>query len=149
MEPTTMLAASVAISSVTQILGGISAKKEAELNAYQLKTDSILNQVRASQMAEQRLRDYDQATSTNLAAFAAAGRDIGSDRSVKAFLEAEKGKLAEDISRAGTQTELERLQSMQAMATERRKGRTALAVSILNAADTASSGYYDYKSVQK
>lgn len=142
MDPVTLLLTSTAIQSVGSVLGGIGAKKEAELNAYRMKTDMILGEVRTSQMARQRLDEYRQATSANIAAFSAAGRDIGSDRSVKAFLDKQREVAMTDVDRIGTQAELERLQSRQAMATERRRGRAALATSLISAASSAGEGLY-------
>lgn len=142
MDPVTLLLGSTILQSVGAVAGGIGAKKEAELNAYRMKTDMILGEVRTSQMARQRLDEYRQATSANIAAFSAAGRDIGSDRSVKAFLDKQREVAMTDVGRIGTQAELERLQSQQAMATERRRGRTALATSLISAASSAGEGLY-------
>lgn len=148
MSPTTMLIGSTILQSVGSILGGIGAKKESELNAYRMKTDMILNEVRASQMARQRLDEYRQATSANIAAFSAAGRDVGSDRSVKAFLEKQKEVAMTDVGRIGVQAELDRLQSQQAMATERRRGRTALATSLISAASSFGEGMYRVQDIK-
>lgn len=142
MDPATLLLGSTILQSVGAVVGGIGAKKEAELTAYRMKTDMILGEVRTSQMARQRLDEYRQATSANIAAFSAAGRDIGSDRSVKAFLDKQREVAMTDVGRIGTQAELERLQSQQAMATERRRGRTALATSLISAASSAGEGLY-------
>ena len=142
MDPVTLLLGSTILQSVGAVVGGIGAKKEAELTAYRMKTDMILGEVRTSQMARQRLDQDRQATSANIAAFSAAGRDIGSDRSVKAFLDKQREVAMTDVGRIGTQAELERLQSQQAMATERRRGRTALATSLISAASSMGEGLY-------
>jgi hypothetical protein len=148
LSPTSLLIGSTILQAGGAILGGIGAKKESELNAYRMKTDMILNEVRASQMASARLEEYRQATSANIAAFSAAGRDIGSDRSVKAFLDKQREVAMTDVGRIGTQTELDRLQSQQAMATERRAGRTALATSLISAVSIGAEGAYRYQDIK-
>lgn len=148
MNPATMLLGSTILQSVGSVIGGIGAKKEAELTAYRMKTDMILNEVRSSQMARQRLEEYRQATSANIAAFSAAGRDIGSDRSVKAFLDKQREIAMTDVGRIDTQSELDRLQSQQAMATERRRGRTALAGSLISAGTSLGEGLYRVQDIK-
>lgn len=148
MDPATLYLGSQLFSIGGTILGGIGAKQEAELNAYRMKTEMIMNEVRASQMASARLEEYRQATSANLAAFAAAGRDIGSDRSVKAFLDKQREVAMTDVGRIGTQAEMDRLRSQQEMATERRRGRTAFASSLISAVGSGFETGYRYEDIR-
>jgi hypothetical protein len=136
-----MMMVSSAISSVGSIIGGIGAKNEAKLNAFNIETDKKLNQAQAAQMANARKEEYDLATSSNIAAFSAAGRDIGSDRSVKAFLDKQKEIMGKDVGRIQTQTRIEDLKSTQQAAAVRREGQQALIGSLFDAASTSAKGY--------
>ena len=72
--------------------------------------------------------------------FAASGRDIGSDRSVEAFLEKQKEIAATDLSRLAEQRRMEAsARSREAMAL-RRGGRNARRASMLKAAGTVAYG---------
>lgn len=142
MDPATLFLISTAVSAGGTILGGIGAKQEAELTAFNIETEKRQNQVAAMQQARARRDEYDLATSSNIAAFSAAGRDITTDRSVQAFLEKQKEVAAQDIGRIATQTNVEDLRSdMMAMAA-RRQGRNALYASLFNAAGTVGEGLY-------
>ena len=70
------------IGAAGQIAAGVGAQREAELTAFNIGTEKKLNRVQAQQQALARQEEYDLATSANVAAFAAMGRDITSDRSV-------------------------------------------------------------------
>lgn len=120
------------------IIGGIAAKNEAKLNAFNIETDQKQNKASALQMAQARRAEYDAATSANIAAFSAAGRDIGSDRSVKAFLDKQKEIMGEDIGRIQTQTRAEDLAAIQRAFAVRREGKQALVASLFEAAGNAA-----------
>lgn len=146
--PMLMLAAA-GVQAAGQVAGGIGAKRSADLNAFQIKTDKILNDAQTMQAIEARKEEHDLATSSNIAAFAAAGRDISQDRSVQAFLRRQEDIVGKDIGRLDLQRFLEgQKSSMQAMA-ERRRGRNALISSFFDAGSTALSAYSDYKDVKK
>jgi len=98
-----LLVAAAAINVGDQILGGIEAKKESELNAFNIQTDKKLNKAQAMQQSEARRAEYDVATASNIAAFAAMGR-AQSDSSVKAFLKRQKELFGKEIGRTETQT---------------------------------------------
>jgi len=137
-----LLLIATAIKAGGTILGGIGGKQEADLTAFNVETEKRQNQVAAMQQARARRDEYDLATSSNIAAFSAAGRDITTDRSVQAFLEKQKEVAAQDIGRIATQTNVEDLRSdMMAMAA-RRQGRNALYASLFNAAGTVGEGLY-------
>lgn len=144
MDPMTMMMVSSAISSVGSIVGGISAKNEAKLTAFNIETDKKFNQAQAAQMASARKEEYDMATSSNIAAFSAAGRDIGSDRSVKAFLQKQQEIMGQDIGRIQTQTRIEDIKATQQAAAVRREGQQALIGSLFDAASQGAKGYSYY-----
>ena len=125
-----------------QIISGISEKQEARLNAFQFGTEDKLNKVTAMQQAQARRQEYDLATSANIAAFAATGRDITTDRSVEAFLERQKEIVRKDTSRIDQQAQFQSMKTSLGQMTERRRGRNALYSSLFSAAGTAGETIY-------
>jgi hypothetical protein len=136
------------ISAIGQISAGIAQREEAKLNAFNIKTEKRLNQVQAFQQSRLRRDEYDFATSANLAAFAAMGRDIGSDRSVAAFLERQKEIAGEDIGRIARQSRAEDIAADMRSLAERRRGRNAFYASLFNAAGTIGEGLYQFQQTQ-
>ena len=137
-----------AISAVGQVAAGMGAQQEAQLNAFQMQTQKKENQVTAMQQARARREEYDLATSANIAAFAAQGRDIGADRSVEAFLRRQEEIAGQDLGRIARQTRAEDLRAdMMAMA-EKRRGRNALYSSLFSAVGTMAEAGYKYKKAQ-
>ncbi len=148
MAAETILLISSLISGGGQVLSGIGGKQETDLDAFNIKTQKRQNQVAAMQQARARMDEYDLATSSNIAAFSAAGRDITTDRSVEAFLEKQKEVAAQDIGRIAKETSVEDLRAdMMAMATKR-QGRNALYASLFNAAGTVGEGLYRAEQVR-
>lgn len=131
------------------ILGGIGAKKEADLEAFNIETERKFNSAAASQQARARMDEHDSATATNLASFAAAGRDIGSDRSVEAFLAKQREVATEDVSRIKKQETRASNQYKAEQARTKRSGKTALAASLFSAAGQASSSYSRYNDIKR
>lgn len=129
-----------AIAAFGQVAAGIGAKKEAELNAFNVQTEKKLNQVQAAQQARARRDEYDLATAANIATFAAMGRDIGADRSVEAFLQKQQEIVGEDIGRIAQQTRAEDLAANMRSLAEKRRGRNAMYTSLFNAAGTIGEG---------
>ena len=137
------------IGAVGQIAAGAAQKRAAELNAFQIKTDKVTNKAQALQMSRARRDEYDLATSTNIAAFSAAGRDIGEDRSVQAFLERQKELVGQDIGRIARQESMEGMKAELAAMAERRRGREAFTASLFSAIGTGAEGIYRYQSTRK
>lgn len=149
MDPITMMMlGSSVLSAGAEIAGGIGARRTSRLNAFNMETEAKLNKTQAMQMAQARMDEYEVASSSNIAAFAAAGRDIGSDRSVKAFMDRQKEIVGKDLGRIDTQAQFEQVQSRQQAAGERRAGRDAQTASLFSAADTLSSGIYKYQTAK-
>jgi hypothetical protein len=104
--------ASTAISAGAQVAGGIGAARTAKFNAWQsefagrlegfnIETERKLSMAEASQRHNDRLELYRENLSSNIASFAAAGRDVGGqDRSVARFLERQKEVAAGDTKRS-------------------------------------------------
>jgi hypothetical protein len=151
MDPITaaIMLGSTALSSVGTIMGGKAAEKEAQLNAFGIETEAVLGKAQALQQSQARMRDYELATSANIAAFAASGRDVGADRSVAAFLDAQKETLGEDIKRGNNQMRIDQLGSRQSAAAERTRGKNVKSASLIQGVSTATSGLGDYSSAKQ
>jgi hypothetical protein len=147
MTPATIYAIGQGVSAVVSILGGIGAKKEAELNVFNMETEKVLNKARAMEIAQARREEYDMATASNIAV-QTKFNDITS-RSVQAFLEKQSETMGKDQKAIAKNTFRENLKITLQAAAERRRGRTALASSLLNAATTATEGYVGYQRVKK
>lgn len=143
-----LMLASAAISAGGQLAAGIGAQKSAELNAFSTETEGIMMQVEAGQRAAARMEEYKMATATNVATFAAQGRDISADRSVKAFMDRQREIVGQDIGRMATQSNIERLQTQQKAAAIRSEGRAAMATSLISATTGLLSAGYKYSQVK-
>ncbi len=150
MEPITaaIMLGGTALSAVGTIMGGKAAEKEAQLNAFGIETEAVLGRAEALQRSQARMEDYELATSANIAAFAASGRDIGADRSVAAFLDAQKETLGRDIKRANDQMQINRIGSRQAAAAERTRGKNVKSASLIQGVTQATSGLGDYQAAK-
>lgn len=124
-------------------MAGIGAKKEAELNAFNIQTQKTQNKTQAMQAAQARREEYDLATASNIATFSKA-TDLSS-RSVQAFLERQKEIVGEDITRIAQQTRAEDLAADMRVLAEKRRGRNAFYSSLFNAAGTIGEGLYQAK----
>ena len=131
-----------ALNAGGQLITGISGKQGTRLNAFQFGTEDKLNKVLAMQQAQVRREEYDLATSANIAAFAATGRDVSTDRSVEAFLARQKEILEKDTSRIDQQAQFQSMKTSLGQMTERRRGRNALYSSLFSAAGTAGETIY-------
>ena len=133
------------IGAVGQIAAGRAQQQASQLNAFNIKTDKQLNEVQAMQQARARKEEYDLATSANVAAFSAAGRDVGADRSVQAFFEKQEELVGQDLGRIARQQSIESMKSEMAAMAEKRRGRNAYTASLFNAAGTIGQGIYQYQ----
>ena len=147
MNPATIYAIGQGIGAVGTILGGIGAQQEARLNVFNMETEKILSKARAEEIAQARREEYDLATKSNIAV-QTKFNDITS-RSVQAFLEKQRETMGKDQRAIANNTFRENLKITYQQAAERRRGRTALASSLLNAATTAAEGYVGYQRVKK
>tara|TARA_B110000858_G_scaffold61916_1_gene71896 strand:- start:45 stop:500 length:456 start_codon:yes stop_codon:yes gene_type:complete len=144
-DPITLgiMAVSTGLQMKGQLDAGKSSEEQSKLNAFRMETETKLGKVQASQEAMARREEYDIASKSNYAQFAASGRDIGSDMSVKAFMDKQKETLGEDIRRGDVQAQLERNRGAEAAGAERASGRNARRASLINAASTAIGGGLD------
>lgn len=135
------------LSAMGQIQAGKAQRRSAELTAFRTKTEGELNKAMARQRAEARREEYNQATAANIAAFSVT-RDIGSDRSVQAFLERQKEIVAQDLGRMDTQAAFETAKYEAAAATEIRRGKNVQRASLFSAIGTLGEGAYRYDQVK-
>jgi hypothetical protein len=136
------------MSAVGQIAAGQAAKEASDLNAFNIKTDKVLNETQAIQQARARKEEYDLATSANIAAFYGAGRDVGSDKSVQAFLERQQELVGDDLGRIARQKNMDAMKAEMAAMAEKRRGRNAYTSSLFNAAGTIGQGIYQYQTTR-
>ena len=149
MDPMTIaMIGSSALNVFGQISAGQAAQEAAKLNAFNIKTDKEINKVQAMQQARARREEYDLATSSNIAAFYAAGRDVGSDKSVQAFLERQKDIVGSDLGRIARQQNIQGMKSEMAAMAEKRRGRNAYTSSLFSAAGTVAQGLYQYETTK-
>lgn len=131
------------ISAYASIQAGKAKEDAARMDAFNTETEREQGEVLALQQAAQRRYEFDQATQANIATFYASGRDVGSDRSVEAFLAKQKEIANTDLSRLAEQRRMEAsARTREAMAL-RRGGKNARRASLLQAAGTMARGISD------
>jgi len=166
-----LMLAATAVSAGSQIASGIGASKTAafdswqaefqgRLNGFNIETERQLYMAEASQRSNDRLEMYRQNLSSNIATFAAAGRDVGGqDRTVANFLEKQKEIAGEDIKRVATMADLNsrKLQAeslsataegVQRAAAIRAEGQAQAISSMIGAFSTVAGGLYQYNQIR-
>lgn len=149
MDPFTIaMIGSTVFSAAGQLMAGSSAKKAAELDAFNIETEREFGKAQAMENRNSRIAEYNFNKSGNIAAFSSAGRDIGADRSVRAFMEKQKEIVGKDLKTSS------RMQIMQAgkataqAAAARTEGRAAQQSAMLGALTTVASGASQYYRVR-
>lgn len=166
-----LMLAATAVSAGAQIAGGIGAAKTAafdswqaefqgRLNGFNIETERQLYMAEASQNSNDRLEMYRQNLSSNIATFAASGRDVGGqDRSVANFLQKQKEVAGEDIKRVATMADLNsrKMQAESLSATSegvqraaaiRAQGQAQAISSMIGAFSTVAGGLYQYNQIR-
>jgi hypothetical protein len=133
------------ISAYASIQAGKAKEDAARMDAFNTETEREQGEVLALQQAANRRYEYDLATEANVAMFYASGRDVGSDKSVEAFLTKQKEIASVDLSRLDFQRQAESsARTREAMAV-RRGGKNARRASLFQAAGTMARGISDYQ----
>jgi hypothetical protein len=136
------------ISAFGSIQAGKAREDAARMDAFNTETEREQGEVFALQQAASRRYEYDLATEANVGMFYASGRDVGSDRSVQAFLSKQKEIAATDLSRMDFQRQAESsARTREAMAL-RRSGKNARRASLYQAAGTVAYGLHDFSKTQ-
>lgn len=149
MDPITMaLIGSTAMSAFGQIAAGKARQETSKLNAFNVETDEIRNKIQTLQNSRNRREQYIANSSTNNTMFSAMGRDIGSDRSVEAFLKKQKETIGEDLYNIAYMGEAKSAKLKQQATAERIEGRAAMQSATIGALTTLASGYYEYETIK-
>jgi len=149
MDPFTIaMLGSTALSVFGQLLGGQSAKEAADLDAFNIETDRELGKAQALQNSNNRLEIYNQNVSTNIASFAASGRDVGADRSVSAFMQRQKEIVGKDLKSNATMALMEANKATAQASAVRAEGRAAKQSATIGALTSIASGAFQYYDVK-
>lgn len=158
------------LSAASQFAGGIGAAKTAAFDSFQvefkgrldgfnIETERVLYLAEASQRSRDRLELYRQNLSSNIASFAAAGRDVGGqDRSVANFLNQQKEIAGEDVTRVATMADLNSrkmqaeslsatAEGVQRAAAIRAQGEAQAMASFIGGFSTIAGGLYKYNQI--
>ena len=144
-----LMLASAAVSAGGSILGGIGAKKSADLNAFNIETEKVMGEAEAAQRNNDRMELYRSNLSANIASFAAQGRDVGSDRSVAAFLERQKEIATSDTARSDFMAMMQGLKLQSEAGAVRSEGRASMAAGFIDGFTTIAGGINRYNQVKK
>lgn len=136
------------ISAMGQMQAGRAQKRAAELNAYNIETDRERSKAEARMRHNDRLEQYRSNLSANIASFAASGRDIGTDRSVAAFLERQKEIAASDTARSDFMGAAEAAKMTAQAAATRAEGRAAMTAARIGAFTSLANGIYRYNQIK-
>lgn len=128
-----------AISAAGQIKAGQAALTESQINAKHLRNEMEMNKVVAKQNMIARMEKYKENTSQNIAQF--SGR---TDKSVEAFMRAQKEAVGKDIKTIQTQGFLQEQADKSAVAAERARGKGAYTAAKIGAATTLLGGINNY-----
>lgn len=172
MDPITMMfLASTVASGGAQVAGGIGAARTAKFNAWQtefagrleafnIESERKLSMAEAAQRHNDRLQLYRENLSSNIASFAASGRDVGgSDRTVAAFLERQKEVAAGDTNRSDFMAQIQSQKMMaeaesaraggqQRAAAIRAEGKAAAVSAAIGAFTTVAGGLHQYNMIR-
>ena len=143
-----LMAGASAVSAFGQLQAGKSQRSAAELNAFNLETERERTQVEARQNHNDRMELYRSNLSSNIASFAAAGRDVGRDRSVDAFLERQKEIASSDTARSDFMGMAQASKLTAQAAATRATGYAAQRAATIGAFTTLATGIYRFNTIQ-
>jgi len=130
------------IQGAGSIIGGISAKNTADLNAFNIETERKLSEAQAKERSRMRIQAYESNLSANMASFAAQGRDISSSMSVKAFLDKQKEVASQDVRAVQNDSFMRSVQYKSQASAERATGRAKMVRSLFDAGSSIVQGRY-------
>lgn len=137
------------VSAAGQAAAGRAAKEAADLDAFNIETQKVMSKAEAIQRHNDRLEQYRYNTKANIAAFSATGRDVGSDRSVSAFLERQKEVATQDTARSDLMGWFEGMKLQQQATATRIEGRARQQAAMIGAFTTMAKGIADYQDSMK
>lgn len=133
-----------AFSAFASIQAGAAQRRAEEAQALQYEQEKRQNEIETLQRHNDRLESYDSARAANLAWFTFAGRDITSDRSVKAFLNKQREVAFTDVTRSDKQGFAEGAQLAMQAQVARERGRAAARAGMIKGFSTIASGLHNY-----
>ena len=149
MDPITIaMLASTGLSAFGKLMGGGAANEAAKLDAFNIETDRELGKAQAISNSNNRLEVYRQNMSTNIASFAASGRDVGSDRSVSAFMQRQKEIVGKDLKANATMALMEANKATAQANAVRSEGKAAKQSATIGALTSIASGAFQYYDVK-
>ncbi len=143
-----LMLGSQGVSALGSIMGGMAQKSAAELNAFNIETEKELGKAQALQQHNNRLEVYRSNLSSNIASFAAQGRDVGADRSVAAFLDRQQEIATDDTANSDFMAMMQGMKADSQAAAVRAEGRAALSAGIINGFTTLAGGLNQYMQVK-
>ena len=132
------------LSAFSSIQAGAAQRRAEEAQALQYEQEKRQNKIETMQRHNDRMADYDAARAANLAWFTFAGRDITSDRSIKAFMDKQREVAFTDVARSDAQGYAEGAQLALQAQTARMRGRAAARAGVIKGMTTIASGLHKY-----
>lgn len=137
MDPLTI------IFGLLQVFGGLSkanAQRQAEYDdAHAMEIEGERSKIEAAQRHNDRMLEFQEVLSTNIAQITSQGRDPFQDRSVKAFLAENERRATMDISRVDFMGDANATKMKNAATSKRKSGDAFMVAGILGAAGTLVS----------
>lgn len=145
--------ASGAFSALGSIAAGNAAKQASELNAFNMETQKINAEMETKAKMNQRLYEYDNNLSVNIAALFATGRDVDTSQprktsSVAAFLKENQKIAGADVDTIAFTGQQKSLAATMAMSAELARGRAAQTSGYMTAFSTLTSAVMKYNDVR-
>ena len=128
-----------AVSAAGQMQAAEARADQSRIDAMNLENQKEMNKVVAKQNMIARIDQYKENTSQNIAQF--SGR---TDKSVEAFMKAQKEAVGKDIKTIQTQGFLQEQADKSAVAAERARGKAEYTAAKIGAASTLLGGIYQY-----
>lgn len=129
------------ISASQSIKKGKQDLAQAKRDKVQYDLDAQLSEVQTKQLSNQRIADYQDATSSNEAWFAYLGRDVQQDKSINAFMQKQEKIAVEDVVRNEFQGRLEATKIRNVGRDVLEAGYNARTAGYMNAAATIFGGF--------
>ena len=130
-----------AISASQSIKKGKQDLAQAKRDKAQYDLDARLFEVQTKQISNQRIADYQDATSSNEAWFSYLGRDVQQDKSINAFMQKQEQIAVEDVVRNDLQGRLEANKIRNVGRDVLEAGYNARTAGYMNAASTMFGGF--------
>lgn len=134
-----------AVGAAGQMAAGQAAEEASKLDAFNIETQREVSKAEAWQRHRDRLEQYRTNTKANIAAFAASGVQVKSDKSVGAFLDRQKEIATEDTKRSDMMALFEQMKLTQQATATRIEGRARRQAAMIGAFTTMAQGIADYQ----